>query len=584
VRILEKIGLFKQQILSSKNLLPEVDLFPEIVKVNLPQTPAPGDTGSVVVRLTNQGTSGVSDPITVRLIASTDAKIDLDAGGNLINDAVLKTWTINRNLDPGQSTTIRLDFNQIVVGPPGAFNYIVQVDPNNAIVESNENNNIDTKFLSGRGTNVAVDWSSTFLNAIQAIPGDTTNPDSTPPNHARNSGIFHSAIYDAARLTSQSGQNFSSIFVSDFEFERFLARNPQINPNNASIDAAISQAAFTVLTELYPQETATYRAQLRRSLSEVPDGRFEDNGRAIGKFVARQILRERRNDGAAQAQFQIPNLPDPTSTAYEWRPDPESGEVTGLLPGFGRVDPFAIDNVSNFLPGPAPAFNTAQYAAEIEEVRQLGGLANTAVTTITRTQEQTNIAAFWLNDRTDTSGPPGQWTQLALELAVQDNLSVFETSRLLGQLGVALADAAIVTWDAKYDPVTFQGVPQPRPNTVINLITANDAFSSTVGDPDWQPLFENPNFPDYISGHAAFGGAAASVLESFFGVNRSFIATSQEVPGVVRSFNNFQEAAIENTLSRVYAGVHVRSSGVLGQQVGDAVGDFVALNIATEIV
>jgi hypothetical protein len=78
---------------------------------------------------------------------------------------------------------------------------------------------------------------------------------------------------------------------------------------------------------------------------------------------------------------------------------------------------------------------------------------------------------------------------------------------LFAQLNVAMADADIVTWETKY---TFN---QQRPFNTI----AQDRLTGGTADPDWKPLLSTPPFPDYISGHAAFGGAAASVLENFFG-------------------------------------------------------------------
>jgi hypothetical protein len=57
--------------------------------------------------------------------------------------------------------------------------------------------------------------------------------------------------------------------------------------------------------------------------------------------------------------------------------------------------------------------------------------------------------------------------------------------------------------------------------------------------------------------------------------------TSEVLPGVVRSFDNF--AAIENeaSLSRIYAGQHFRSDENAGERLGSAVADFVVDNFLT---
>jgi hypothetical protein len=82
------------------------------------------------------------------------------------------------------------------------------------------------------------------------------------------------------------------------------------------------------------------------------------------------------------------------------------------------------------------------------------------------------------------------------------------------------------------------------------------------------------------------GGTFASVMSHFFGDNLTFAATSQELPGVVRSFdgfidaggverNSFYEAGLEDAISRVYGGVHIREacedSFAVGLNVGAAV-------------
>ena len=52
-----------------------------------------------------------------------------------------------------------------------------------------------------------------------------------------------------------------------------------------------------------------------------------------------------------------------------------------------------------------------------------------------------------------------------------------------------------------------------------------------MGDPTWTPLQPNYPNPDYDSGHSVEGGAAAQVLEEFFGTdNIGFTACSLTLP------------------------------------------------------
>ena len=100
-----------------------------------------------------------------------------------------------------------------------------------------------------------------------------------------------------------------------------------------------------------------------------------------------------------------------------------------------------------------------------------------------------------------TYTPAGHWDNIAAQLARSQGLTLFESTRLLAQLNVAMADAAIVAWDAKY---TFN---QWRPYTAIREALGDDN-GSTAPDPDWTPLIATPPFPDYLSGHSTYSGAA----------------------------------------------------------------------------
>src|SRR5206468_4095899 len=83
------------------------------------------------------------------------------------------------------------------------------------------------------------------------------------------------------------------------------------------------------------------------------------------------------------------------------------------------------------------------------------------------------------------------------------------------------------------------------------------------------------NFPEYVSGHGTFSVAAATVLDTFFGANVSFSSTEPTLPGVVRSFTGFDQAAQEAGLSRIYAGIHFAFSNADGATAGHNVADYV---------
>src|SRR5205085_9626065 len=117
------------------------------------------------------------------------------------------------------------------------------------------------------------------------------------------------------------------------------------------------------------------------------------------------------------------------------------------------------------LPGP-PALTSARYAQDLAEVKAYGS-ANSTV----RTPEQTQTAVFW---QTDT--PTAAWNRVADDLAETNDTTLTENARLLALTNIALADAIISTFNAKYTYNFW------RPVTAIRA----------TGDPTWTPLLATP--------------------------------------------------------------------------------------------
>jgi hypothetical protein len=103
---------------------------------------------------------------------------------------------------------------------------------------------------------------------------------------------------------------------------------------------------------------------------------------------------------------------------------------------------------------------------------------------------------------------------------------------------------------------------------------ANDGNPQTDGDPNWNSYLETPNHPEYLSNHALLCAAWAEILARFFGTDQiSFSMTSANpYPGITRSFTSFSQSAREAADSRVYAGVHFRSSCRDGLELGRQIG------------
>jgi len=146
--------------------------------------------------------------------------------------------------------------------------------------------------------------------------------------------------------------------------------------------------------------------------------------------------------------------------------------------------------------------------------------------------------------------------------------STLQNARLLAQLNVAIADATIACYEAKYTYVFW------RPVTAIPL-AATDGNARTTEDAAWMPLFATPAHPDYPSGHSCLSAAAAGVLAARFGEKTHFTLESDLMPGVVRSFKSFSSALEEVKNARVFAGIHFRSATDAGEKLGASVAEWV---------
>jgi hypothetical protein len=159
---------------------------------------------------------------------------------------------------------------------------------------------------------------------------------------------------------------------------------------------------------------------------------------------------------------------------------------------------------------------------------------------------------------------------IARTVAQQQDLSVTDASRLYALMNMALADAAILCWDAKYFYDYW------RPVTAIRS-GAIDGNAGTPGDAEWTPLLNTPSFPAYTSGHSTFSAAASTVLAAFFGTDMiSFTVPSESINAGPRTFRSFTAAANEAGMSRIYGGIHFGFDNKAGLASGRALGNFVA--------
>jgi hypothetical protein len=435
-----------------------------------------------------------------------------------------------------------------------------------------------TPALVPPGSDPILIWTNTALNAIQSS-GSNGKPGVPPTSGSRLLAMLSTAMLDTL-----------AAFGDEVDFYRI----DQSAPAGANMDAALLGAAQRILSLELPGEISLIQEQYNLSLDSLTGSEESiEEGLAFGAGMADLIRALRANDGSANTTPYTP--PSGGLPGYVWMPA-ETGPTAGVAvgPNWGSVTPWVINSPDDFSSNgmqARPDVNLDLYAQQLNEVRLYGGLANTSTTTLERSPDQTEIALFWAYDRTDTFRPYGQILEIAMDVALDQATSMLTNAKLIASLSLAMADAVICAWKEKYDNV------QPRPwDLITGSFSDTDGSALTVRDPNWQSLLssingvQSPPFPDFLSGHSVMGGTFASVMSHFFGDNLTFDATSQELPGVVRSFvgftdaggverNSFYEAGLEDAISRVYGGVHIREACEDSFDVGLNVGAAVVQNL-----
>jgi membrane-associated phospholipid phosphatase len=198
------------------------------------------------------------------------------------------------------------------------------------------------------------------------------------------------------------------------------------------------------------------------------------------------------------------------------------------------VRPGLMTSGDQFRPAPPPAFGSPEFLAALAEVRHYSDA---------RTAEQLRIAQFW-NSGYGPGGPAGFFGTLAAALTTGQNLDERRAARVLAVMHMAIMDASIGCYEAKY----FYWYIRPY--------QADAAITTPVG---------RPNFPAYPSAHSCLSSAAAGVLAGYFP------SAAEELRAMV------QEAG----MSRLYAGLHFDFDIAAGQQLGYSVAEL-ALRLAPD--
>lgn len=311
--------------------------------------------------------------------------------------------------------------------------------------------------------------------------------------------------------------------------------NPS-SPSYPSEHAAAAGAASAVLAYLFPNDAQSFMdkadlAARSRLLAGVEYPSDAAAGLALGQAVADRVIERARVDGAdAKWSGTVPTGPG------IWSGDP-------LLPGMGSWKTWVLESGNQLRPGPPPAFDSAQRAKELAEVKSYP-----------RDSHPYTEISFWPEDPAGRPAPgtvPLSSNQIVFYYAPmlhllwgpELNQKLMEyrldsnpprAARAYALMSVAGYDATVATWEAKFFYWTA------RPNQF---------------DPTITTVLPTYPIPDYPSGHAGTAGATAAMLAYLFPRDADF----------------FNSRAEELGASRIWAGIHFRSASESGLALGRAV-------------
>lgn len=285
---------------------------------------------------------------------------------------------------------------------------------------------------------------------------------------------------------------------------------------------------------------------------------------AYAKQVSTAIIAWSKKDNYAQTRSaekytvkEIPGRWVPTPPMYAQAAEPHWKEIRTMV----------LDSASQFRPVAPPTFSVtdknSEYYKNVIMVKEAGE---------NLTDEQKHIANFWDDNpfKVNVSGhimfsskkfsPPGHWMSI-VGIANKTAKGDFNTATYaFAKTAIALFDAFIHCWDAKY---TYNTV---RPETVINKYF----------DINWRPLLQTPAFPEYTCGHSTISSSAAEALSSIYGDHFTYTDSTELEFGIPnRSFKSFRDAAEENNWARFYGGIHFHNSCIVSSDKGKQVGELV---------
>lgn len=296
------------------------------------------------------------------------------------------------------------------------------------------------------------------------------------------------------------------------------------------------------------------------TLHGMPEDEY-NNSIAYADTVSKKIMAWSKGDNYAQTRSaEKYTVKDEDG---RWIPTPPA-YTPALEPHWADIRPLVMDDSKQFTVPPPYHFDVknknSNYYKQVMAVKY-------AVDSLT--PEQKHIADFWDDNPfklnvtghvmygTKKFSPPGHWMSIVGIASKKANADFPTTVYAYAKTSIALFDAFIQCWNAKF---TYNTI---RPETAINKYI----------DPEWRPYLQTPPFPEYTCGHSTCSSAAAEALTSVYGDNFAYTDTTEVDFGIKsRSYKSFRHASDENNWARFYGGIHFHPTCITSTEYGRKVG------------
>jgi hypothetical protein len=396
--------------------------------------------------------------------------------------------------------------------------------------------------------NAVAEWNAQAVQCISVgFAGTPTAPaiaaTRVGPPGLLDLAIVHLAMHDAVQAIEK-------------EYQPYKAEPPATG--RESVAAAAAAAAYRVLSTICPD----YKTLLDAAFKPYLAG--GNPGLGVGYAAGDVLLEEYRP--------LFPTAHTPGTEPGDWQPTPPGNAPFNFL-FLATTKPFTLDDPSQFRAPPHPPMNSLAYLRDFNEVKRTGSMESHPELGACPAPRRTDLARFWSGNFV------AQWNDAVRLIALDHQLSIGETARLLALANLAGADAAITVWDSKLHYHFW------RPITAIRE-AHTDPNPLTVPDPVWTPFIQSPHFaagsqtppyPDYTSGANGQTGAVTAMLQLFFRTDELDFEVYKATPAVVpictnpRVFRRLSDAAQEVVDARILLGIHFRFADEEARKQGQRV-------------